>query len=153
MEKIKNNLGISIYIDFAHTPDSLEAALKYLRAKTKGRLIAVFGCAGERDKQKRPKMGKITSKFADVAVLTAEDPRTERVGDIIKQIRLGIPPKYKKVYEITNRADAIRFAIKAARKGDTVALFGKGHEKSMNYDGIHEIPWSEHAVVEKILND
>jgi len=149
--RINNNLGIHIYIDFAHTPESLEAVLKYLRTKTKGRLISVFGCAGERDPYKRPKMGKIASKISDEVILTAEDPRSEEVEKIITNIRAGMDEKFKNVNEIPDREEAIKFAIKMANKGDLVAILGKGHEKSMNLDGIHETPWSDKKVVEKII--
>ncbi len=151
LEEIKNNLGFKTYIDFAHTPESLEAVLKYLRLITPGKLIAVFGCAGERDKLKRPKMGKIASEYSDVVILTAEDPRTEKVEDIIYQIRAGISKNFKNVLEEVDREKAIEMALKMANPDDTVGLFGKGHEKSMNYDGIHEISWSDQKIVRKYL--
>lgn len=153
LEKIENNRGIDIYVDFAHTPDSLKEVLTYLEGKTKGRLISVFGCAGERDPYKRPRMGKIASKLSDIVILTAEDPRSENVNDIIRQIKSGISKKYKKVYEVPDRKKAIKFTIKIAKKGDTIAVLGKGHEKSMNLDGKTEIPWSDQEVIAEILNE
>ena len=98
-------------------------------------------------------MGKIASQLSDFVILTAEDPRTENVNDIIKQIRLGISNKYKSVYEIPDRKKAIEFALKTAQKGDSLAILGKGHEKSMNLDGKTEIPWSDQKVVEKLLTN
>ncbi len=151
LEEVKNNLGVKIVIDFAHTPESLEATLKYLRTKTKRNLIAVFGCAGERDHYKRPKMGKIASLLSDKVVLTAEDPRSEKVEEINSQIKCGINMKIHEVCDIPDRKKAIRFAIDSAKKGDTIGIFGKGHEKSMNLDGVHEIPWSDRGTIEKIL--
>jgi len=151
LEEIKNNLGVKIVIDFAHTPDSLEAVLRYLRTQTVGKLIAVFGSAGERDPYKRPKMGKIASELADEVILTAEDPRSEKVTDIISQIKSGITNKGARIYEIPDRVGAIKFAIKSAGKGDLVGIFGKGHEKSMNFDGKNEVHWSDREVVEKYI--
>lgn len=153
LEKIKNNKGIKIFVDFAHTPDSLEAVLKYLKTITKNKLIAVFGCAGERDILKRPKMGKIASVFSDMIILTIEDPRSENVIDIINQIKSGVPKKFKNLHEIKDRREAIKFAIKNAKAGDVVAIFGKGHEKTMNLDGLKEIPWSDQEVIKSILKE
>ncbi len=152
-EEIKNSKGIKIVVDFAHTPESLEAVLKYLRGKTRGKLIAVFGCAGERDPFKRPKMGKIASRLADEVILTAEDPRSEKVEDIIAEIKSGMESKDSKVkvIEEPDRKKAIGIALKNAGKGDSVGIFGKGHEKSMNLDGIHEIPWSDQEIVREYM--
>lgn len=153
LEEIPNKLGIKIFVDFAHTPDSLEAALKYLKTITKKRLISVFGCAGERDTKKRSRMGKISSKLSDIIILTAEDPRTEDVDDIIKQIRSGMVKSIKNVFEIPDRKEAIKFALKSAKRGDLIALLGKGHEKSMNLDGKTEIPWSDQNTVRDFLKN
>lgn len=152
LEEIENDKGIRIFIDFAHTPESLEAALKYLRSITKGKLIAVFGSAGERDAFKRPKMGKVASELADEIVLTAEDPRREKVEDIITQIRKGIKTNKAKIYEEADRKKAIGLAIKLAHKGDLIGIFGKGHEKSMNLDGKREIPWSDQKIVREYIS-
>lgn len=150
LEEVPNKLGIKIYIDFAHTPDSLEAILTYLKGITKGKLISVFGCAGERDKFKRPKMGEVASKLSDVIILTSEDPRTEDANEIIRQIKSGIKTNIP-VYIIPDREEAIKKALIIAKHGDAVGLLGKGHEKSMNLDGIHETPWSDRKVVRKYL--
>lgn len=150
LEKIDLGQPFDIYIDFAHTPDSLSEVLTYLRKETKGRLIAVFGCAGERDKLKRPKMGEVASKLSDVIILTSEDPRTEDANEIIRQIKSGIKTNTP-VYIIPDREKAIKKALKIAKSGDIVGLFGKGHERSMNLDGIRETPWSDRKVVRKYL--
>ena len=196
LEEVKNDCGFKIYIDFAHTPDSLEKVLSYLGKKTKGKLISVFGCAGERDVKKRPMMGGISGKLADVSIFTAEDPRSENVNKIISQIasgakesgaiemkldpshldqstRLQAPgarlPKTGTVgqalatggqvhestkhtfYRIPERGEAIAFAIqKIAKKGDLVVVAGKGHEKSMAYEGV-EHPWSDKEIVKDCL--
>lgn len=151
LEEIKNKLGINIFIDFAHTPESLAAVLKYLKSITSGKVISVFGSAGERDPFKRPRMGKVAAEFSDIIILTAEDPRTEKVENIIAQIRVGIPKDFKSIYEIFDREKAIKKSLEIANPGDTLGIFGKGHEKSMNLDGKTEIPWSDAKIVRKYL--
>lgn len=148
MEFVKTK-PFNVIIDFAHKPDALEKALKFLRPKTHGRLISVFGCAGLRDRLKRPMMGKISSRLADITVLTAEDPRTEDVNEIIREIKSGIKSR-RQIYSQPDRQKAINLAVKIARPGDTVALFGKAHEKSMCFGKI-EYPWSEYQAVRKAL--
>lgn len=153
--EIPNKLGIKIIIDFAHTPDSLKAVLMYLRKETKGKLISVFGCAGERDPRKRFKMGKISAKISDLSVFTAEDPRTENLFDILARMAGGArsPGRIedKDFVRIYERGEAIVFALSKAKKGDTIAILGKGHEKSMSYSGF-EHPWSDKQVIENYLN-
>lgn len=151
MEEIKNSKGIKIIVDFAHTPNGLEQALKTLRKQTKGKLIVVFGSAGQRDEGKRPLMGEIAKRLADYAVVTAEDPRGE-LETINKQITQGAKIGVN-FFVINDRQKAIDFAInKLAGKGDIVGIFGKGHERSMNLDGKKEIPWSDKEAVEKVLH-
>lgn len=148
MEEVRNKRGIKIIIDFAHTPNGLEEALKALRSK--GKLIAVFGSAGQRDVTKRPLMGEVAS-VADILVITAEDPRGE-LEVINKQITKGIKTGVD-YFVIDDRQEAINFAVnKLAMRGDTVGIFGKGHEKSINLDGKHEIPWSDKKAVLKALH-
>lgn len=156
MEEIENQRGIKIFIDFAHTPNALEQALKTLREQTQGRLIAVFGSAGKRDVEKRGLMGQTAGKLADILVITAEDPRGE-LEIINKQILAGAKKagKYldKNIFVIEDRKKAIKFAIdEIAKRGDVVGIFGKGHEASMNLDGKKEIPWSDKTMVEKVLD-
>lgn len=122
------------------------------KEKITGNLIAVYGCAGLRDKEKRPTMGKIGLQHADLVVFTAEDPRTEDVWAIIRQMKEQLETSHNRIISIADREQAIDFAINnLAKKGDVVALFGKGPEKSMCY-GTVEYPWSETAAVEKALN-
>lgn len=150
MDEVKNNKGIKIYIDFAHTPNALEKVLKTLRKKTAGRLIAVFGCASERDNLKRPMMGKIAADSADIIILTDEDPRFEKSEKIISEIAAGANRGQfiddKNLFKIPDRAEAISKALGIAKRGDIVGIFGKGHEKSMNYKG-KELPWSDQKAV------
>ncbi|HCR81676.1 MAG: UDP-N-acetylmuramyl-tripeptide synthetase [Candidatus Pacebacteria bacterium GW2011_GWB1_47_8] len=156
MEFVPNKRGLKIVIDFAHTPNALEEALKALRRHMKtnhltGRLIAVYGAAGLRDLTKRPLMGKVGVQYADLVVFTAEDPRTEDVWSIIRQMKEQLVVGHNQVVSLGDREQAIHFAINhLARRGDLVAFFGKGPEKSMCY-GTTEFPWSERAVVEQAL--
>jgi len=170
MEAIPNKKGVRVFIDFAHTPNGLENALATLRAiiPRRKKLIVVFGCAGLRDQKKRPIMGEIAARLSDYAVLTAEDPRTEDVREIIRQIAQGCKKRgwrklakrkvsrtatrrEKGFFVIPNRQEAINFAVrKLARKGDFVVICGKGHEQSMCF-GKTEYPWSEHQAVRVAL--
>jgi UDP-N-acetylmuramoyl-L-alanyl-D-glutamate--2,6-diaminopimelate ligase len=116
------------------------------------KIILVFGTAGKRDTSKRPLMGSIAEKFADKIILTAEDPRGENVLKICKEIMRNVNDKSK--FEIiTEREAAIKQAMKLAKEGDMVLITGKGHEKSMNLDGIHEIPWSDQKIVKNALQE
>jgi UDP-N-acetylmuramoyl-L-alanyl-D-glutamate--2,6-diaminopimelate ligase len=150
--------AFTVMIDFAHTPNSIEQILKTIHGemKPKGRIIHIFGSAGERDKEKRVAMGKVSAMFADSILLTSEDPRSESVEDINAQILTGIQETVKKdkrevsVQSIPDRYEAIKKAIQTAGTGDIVILTGKGHEKSMNL-GNGEIPWSEHEAVREAL--
>ena len=139
----------TVIVDFAHTPNAIDKALKSARALTKKRLIHVFGSAGLRDHTKRPLMGKASSRYADVIVLTEEDYRTENVETIMDEIAAGIEPG-PKVFRFPNRQNAIDFAIKSAQPGDLVILTGKGHEQSLAR-GKHEYPWTDQAGVKKAL--
>jgi len=141
----------SVVIDFAHTPNSFEQLLSALREETTGRIIHVFGSAGERDHAKRPFMGEISSKHADILVITSEDPRSEDVDKIIDEIASGIKKKDAKVFRLPNRKNAIEAAIEMASKGDLVVITGKAHERSMNY-GDKEMPWDEYKIVWDAIN-
>lgn len=150
LEEVPNKLGIKIYIDFAHTPDSLKEVLTYLKGKTKGKLISVFGCAGERDTKKRSKMGKISSEIADYSILTAEDPRHESIFDILKSMKKNVRDSGKYIC-IPERGEAIVHALSVVERGDCVAVLGKGHEKSLAYEDF-EHPWSDREAVNNYLN-
>lgn len=144
-----------VMIDFAHTPNAFDQVLRSIRPEVSGRLIHVFGSAGLRDNTKRPLMGKISSQYADIIVLTSEDPRSEKVEKINMEIKSGIKNWKTRVedgslLEIPDREKAIEFAIKMARKGDFVITTGKSHEKSMNY-GQGEVLWDEYKVVNDAL--
>lgn len=156
MQEVKNNLGIKIVIDFAHTPNGLESALKALKGGN-GKIITLTGAEGYRDPAKRPKMGAIATELSDFVILTAVDPRG-LIDEINQQMLEGAKKAGGKpdqnVFLIPNREEAIRFAVKKiAKKGDTVGIFGKGHEKSMNINGDKELPWSDLEAVKKVLNE
>lgn len=116
------------YVDYAHTPDALQTVLKALRPHTSGRLICIFGCGGDRDKDKRPQMGKIAAKHADVSVITDDNPRTESPKDIRRQIKSGCTQAHN-VIEITERDIAIHRAVATMTKEDVLLVAGKGHEQ------------------------
>ncbi|MBE7383904.1 MAG: UDP-N-acetylmuramoyl-L-alanyl-D-glutamate--2,6-diaminopimelate ligase [Leptolyngbya sp. SIO1E4] len=130
MERVVANpdLDISVIVDYAHTPDSLQNALTAARPFVPGRLICVFGCGGDRDRTKRPQMGRIAYDLADLAVVTSDNPRTEDPHQILDDILAGIPASLPAEQVICDRADAIQSAIAQAQPGDCVLIAGKGHE-------------------------
>lgn len=147
LEPVEMGQPFQVRIDFAHTASSLNEVLIAARSMVPaGRIIVVFGCAGLRDREKRPVMGRIASERADVAVLTAEDPRTESLPSIIGEIASGCVERGgvegKTFFKIEDRSDAIRHAVEIADAGDCVLICGKGHEKSMCF-GVEEFPWSD----------
>lgn len=150
MEKIDNSFGINIIIDYAHTPASLENAAKTLKEIYDGRLITVFGCGGDRDKDKRPMMGKIACENSDFVFITSDNPRTENPEMIINDILSGI--NTKNYYRITDRKLAIKSALYSAVKGDTVLIAGKGHEK-YQIIGNQKIYFNEREIIRKLLED
>lgn len=144
------NLGFEIIIDYAHTPDGLENILETAKEFTKGRLITVFGCGGDRDKTKRPIMGKIASDLSDIAIVTSDNPRTEEPLSIIQDIIKGID---KNNYEIVeNRKEAIKKAIKVAKTDDVIVVAGKGHE---DYQEImnEKIHFDEREVIGEVIKE
>ncbi len=154
MEKIDLGQPFQVVIDFAHTPNSLQSALEAARGMSEGRISVVFGCAGLRDRAKRPVMGEIAGRLADKIVITAEDPRTEKLGQIMVEIAEGCERAGRKeeieYWRISDRGEAIQFAINMAEDGDLVLITGKGHEKSMCF-GTTEYPWSDHDAVREAL--
>ncbi|HEY9889277.1 MAG TPA: cyanophycin synthetase, partial [Candidatus Obscuribacterales bacterium] len=115
-------------VDYAHTPDSLHNALTAARPFIQGRLICVFGCGGDRDRTKRPLMGKIAYDLADLAIVTSDNPRTEDPQRILADILAGIPVALPAQQVVSDRAAAIHWAIAQAQPGDGVLIAGKGHE-------------------------
>lgn len=152
MEIIDHGQPFMTVVDFAHTPNSMKNALNSLREVTCNRLITVFGCAGNRDKVKRPLMGDISTSISDVVIITAEDPRTENIDDITREIKSGIVNSACPVYYKKDRGDAIAFAVEMAEEGDTVVVLGKGHEQSMCF-GTKEFPWDDREAVRNALKN
>ena len=169
LESIRNNKGLDIFVDFAHTPNALENVLRELRKDRKGKLIAVFGCAGERDRKKRSVMGEIAAKLTDITIFTAEDPRSEDVNVIIDKMITGAKSAKANEASFSNnediffsndehyyikvpeRGEAIFRAINSlAGSGDTIVVCGKGHERSMCY-GKTEYVWSDHQAIKQAL--
>src|SRR6056297_69260 len=127
--------GIKIFIDYAHSPDSLEKLLNLLKVKKEKKLISVFGCTGDRDKGKRPLMGKIAEQFSDYVIITSDDPHGEDPIKICRAVKKGFKNK-NKCEILVNRKQAIIRAIRKSNKNDTVVIAGKGHEKFQIFDGF-----------------
>ncbi len=150
LELLKTNTEYGVIIDYAHTPDGLEKALNAVRGFTKGRVITLFGCGGDRDKTKRPKMGRMATDLSDIVVVTTDNPRTEDPESIIKEILIGTVGSKAEVVSITDRSEAIAYALKIARKGDTILLAGKGHE-TYQVIGKERVHYDEREIVQEAL--
>ena len=151
-ELVDNKLGLTIMIDYAHSPESLESILQAVKSYTRGRVISVFGCGGDRDNAKRPIMGAISGKIANYTIITSDNPRTEDPETIVKEIEEGIK-KTKGKYEcIVDRTEAIRKAIKMANKNDIIVLAGKGHEtyQEINHEKHH---YDEREIIKQVIDE
>ena len=163
LQPVENSLGITVLVDYAHTPDALKNALQSIRPLTKGRVITVFGCGGDRDKGKRPRMGAIAEAFSDGIIITDDNPRTERPLDIIDAIKRGITSISPVTQEaflqgkggfviLPDRKEAIRLAVRAAAPGDMVLIAGKGHEP-YQIIGTKKVPFSDVLVAREALSE
>ena len=150
MEKVENKQGLNIYIDYAHTPDGLERALKAVRQMDFKRVIVVFGCGGNRDRTKRAKMGKAASKYSDVVIVTSDNPRFEEPVKIIEDILVGINGSRPYFVE-DDRKKAIQRAIEMLNKDDVLLIAGKGHETYQEIKGVR-YPFMDKEVVLEILD-
>jgi len=148
-ERIDEGQDFAVIVDYAHTPDALRAVLEAARPLSRGRVVVVFGCGGDRDPTKRPVMGRIASERADVVILTSDNPRTEDPLRILEQIRAGVVDGTRCVVEPDRRA-AIQRAIAEARAGDVVLICGKGHE-SDQIVGTERIPFDDREEARKAL--
>jgi UDP-N-acetylmuramoyl-L-alanyl-D-glutamate--2,6-diaminopimelate ligase len=169
LENIKPDAPFTVLVDFAHTDDALDNVLSTLKPLCKARLIVVFGCGGDRDKTKRPRMAKVVEKYADLAIVTSDNPRTENPDDIISQIvagfkdfswhglparentaKMAVPPSKIKIEP--DRKKAIALAIESAQKNDVVIIAGKGHE---NYQivGKQKFPFSDQQIALELLKN
>lgn len=142
----------TVLIDYAHTPDGLENILRSVRDFCRGRLIVLFGCGGDRDRTKRPIMGEIAARLANVLVVTSDNPRTEEPMAIIREILAGIPQTEKPVYVEENRRRAIRMTLRFAQKDDMIVLAGKGHE-TYQVLGTEKIHFDEREEVAACLQE
>ena len=149
-EMVPNKREIPIMIDYAHSPESLQNILSAVKSYTKGRVISVFGCGGDRDKTKRPIMGEISGKIADFTFITTDNPRTESPEEIVKEIEDGIKKTKGKYKVVVDRKEAIKEAINMANKQDIIVLAGKGHEPYQEING-KKYPFDERIIVKEII--
>ena len=150
LERIDCGQEFLVFVDYAHTQDALEEILKALRQISKNRIILVFGCGGDRDKAKRAAMGKVAAKFADLAIITCDNPRTEEPGQIVSDILQGLGKKTDNYKVVLDRFQAIQEALSLARRKDIVVIAGKGHESSQVF-ADKAIPFNDRKAVESIL--
>ena len=151
-EMVPNKLGLTIMIDYAHTPASLESILKTVKPYTKGKVICTWGVGGDRDKAKRPIMGEISGTLADYTILTCDQARTEDPRDIIADIEVGMKKVGGKYTVIVNRTEAIRHAISIATKDDIIVLPGLGSDLYIEYMGV-KYPYNERTVIAEIIDE
>lgn len=149
LEKVETNRGFYIFVDFAHTEDALKNVLSTLNEVKRARLIVVFGCGGDRDRQKRPKMGKVCMDLADFSIITSDNPRSEEPLSIIEEIRVGFSDKSRYIIE-EDRFKAIEKAIHMARGNDIILIAGKGHEPYQIFKD-KTIVFDDRDVVKQIL--
>lgn len=151
-ELVPNKKELAIMIDYAHTAESLENILKATKAYTQGRVICVFGCGGDRDKTKRPRMGEVAGRVADYTIITTDNPRTEKPEDIIAQIEEGTSKTKGKYEVIVDRKQAIKKAIEMMNTKDILILAGKGHETYQEINGVKN-PFDEREIIKEILGE
>ena len=151
-ELVDNKKEIPIMIDYAHSPESLQNILQAAKSYTRGKVISVFGCGGDRDSNKRPIMGEISGRIADFTIITSDNPRTEDPEKIVKQIEEGIKKTKGKYKVVVDRVEAIKEAIKMATKRDIVILAGKGHEPYQEING-EKHPFDERIIVKNIIDE
>jgi UDP-N-acetylmuramoyl-L-alanyl-D-glutamate--2,6-diaminopimelate ligase len=148
-EPVDEGQPFAVLVDYAHTPDSLENVLRAARRLTENRVICVFGCGGDRDREKRPHMGRIAAELADLAVITSDNPRSEDPEAIIAEILAGIDDQAVEIDP--DRRAAIGLALRQAEPGDTVVIAGKGHEQGQEFEGGRKIPFDDREVTREEL--
>ena len=151
-ETITNDKGISVIVDYAHTPDALENILNTAKGFAKSNIITVFGCGGDRDTTKRPLMGAIAQKLSDVCIVTSDNPRTEDPQLIIEDILKGLDKNKENYRVVVDRREAIKEAIEMAQKDDIVIIAGKGHE---NYQILGKVKhhFDDKEIAQEFLNN
>jgi UDP-N-acetylmuramoyl-L-alanyl-D-glutamate--2,6-diaminopimelate ligase len=154
MERIDLGQPFTAIVDFAHTPNALRVAIETVRRMTNGRVIAIFGSAGLRDKEKRRMMAEVSAELADVSILTAEDPRSESLEGILEEMATGARSRGgvegKTFLRVPDRGEAIRTGVRLAAPGDIVMACGKGHEQSMCFGAV-EYPWDDRTALRAAL--
>jgi UDP-N-acetylmuramoyl-L-alanyl-D-glutamate--2,6-diaminopimelate ligase len=151
-EPIDEGQSFGVLVDYAHTPDSLENVLRAARRLTSGKLIAVFGAGGDRDREKRPLMGRAGTELSDIAVVTSDNPRSEDPAAIIEEVRAGISQDaHAEVIVEQDRRAAIGQALGRAAQGDTVVIAGKGHEQGQEFEGGRKVPFDDRDVAREEL--
>ena len=154
LEAVPNTRGFTVLVDYAHKPAALEGVLRTVRpiaAAGGGRVIAVFGCGGDRDKGKRPEMGRIAALLADEVVVTSDNPRSEEPEAILRDVRAGVEAAGKTAHYVADRREALAEAFALARAGDVVLVAGKGHETSQIVGG-HRLPFDDRLVAKELLS-
>lgn len=152
-EVVELNKTFTVIVDYAHTPASLEAILSSAKKYTKGRIICVFGCGGNRDKEKRAMMGEISGRLADFTIITTDNPRDEKPSKIIEDIESGIKQTRGLYKCIENRRQAIRFAMRIAWKSDVIIIAGKGHETYQEVENGKKLYFDDKEIVRKIAEE
>ena len=151
-ELVPNKLGLTIMIDYAHTPSSLESILTAVKSYAKGKIICAWGVGGDRDAAKRPIMGEISGRLADFTVLMSDQVRTEDPLKILKEIEVGIIPTGKPYKIIVDRTEGIRYAISIAKPGDIIVIPGLGHDLYLEKNGV-KYPYDERKVISQIIDE
>jgi UDP-N-acetylmuramoyl-L-alanyl-D-glutamate--2,6-diaminopimelate ligase len=149
-EPIDEGQGFSVLVDYAHTPDSLENVLRAARRLTMGKVISVFGAGGDRDRDKRPKMGRAGAELSDLVVITSDNPRSEEPEQIVAEVAAGAEGAGE-LEVVVDRREAIALALSRAEPGDTVVIAGKGHEQGQEFEGGRKIPFDDREVAREEL--
>ncbi|HWU20779.1 MAG TPA: cyanophycin synthetase, partial [Nocardioides sp.] len=150
LERIEAGQDFDVFVDYAHKPDAVEAVLATLRPVTAGRLVIVLGAGGDRDRGKRPLMGEIAARLADVVVVTDDNPRSEPPEAIRAEVLAGAASGSAEVSEIGDRGEAIATVLREARPGDVVVIAGKGHETGQEIAGVVH-PFDDREVAREVL--
>lgn len=149
-EIVDNKRGLTIMIDYAHSPESLQSILSAVKSYTRGKVISIFGCGGDRDRTKRPIMGQISTSIADFTIITSDNPRTEDPAEIVKEIEVGAKKSKGEFITIVNRTEAIKHAISIATKNDVIVLAGKGHETYQEINGVKN-HYDEREIIKEVI--
>lgn len=152
-EVVELNKTFTVIVDYAHTPASLEAILSSAKRYTKGRIICVFGCGENRDKEKRTMMGEISGRLADFTIITTDNPRDEKLNEIIADIETGIKQTRGLYKCIENRRQAIKFAMRIAWKSDVIIIAGKVHENYQEVENGKKLYFDDKEIVKKIAEE